>query len=163
METKNKIIKMAKVCYILSKVLYFLSCIACIVFIALAIILSLTHAIKTLTVAETAITFSTLALYAFFAIGLLWNVESIFRSINECNAPFGERVSHYLTKIAIFVILLSSVPALVGSTLLRVICPASEMIFPIEFCGIISGLVLFLIGLFFKYGKELQRNDDETL
>lgn len=163
METKNKIIKTAKVCCIISKVLYILSCVACLVFIALAIALSCTHAIATLTVAETAIIFSTLALYAFMCIGLLWNVEGIFKSIVGAKAPFDEKVSHYLKKIAIFVISLAIIPALVGSILLRAICPSTEIIFPISFSGIVAGFVMFLFGLFFKYGKELQKNDDETL
>ncbi|MCM1533748.1 MAG: hypothetical protein NC099_03750 [Corallococcus sp.] len=163
METKKQIIKTAKVCYIVTKVLYFLSCAACLAFIALAIALSCTHAIESLTVAETAVLFGTLALYAFMTIGLLWNVESIFKSVNDGQAPFGERVSHYLKKIAIFIILLSVVPALVGSILLRAICPNTELVFPIEFGGIIAGIVLFLFGMFFRYGNELQKNDDETL
>lgn len=163
METKNKIIKTAKVCSIVSKVLYILSCVACVVFIALAIALSCTHAIKSLTVSETAIIFSTLALYAFMCIGLLWNVEGIFKSIVEMQAPFAERVSHYLKKIAIFVILLAVIPALVGSILLRAICSSTEMIFPISFGGIVAGVIMFLLGMFFQYGKELQKNDDETL
>lgn len=163
METKNKIIKTARVCYIVTKVLYVLSCVTCLAFIALAIALSCTHAIKTLTVAETAIIFGTLALYAFICIGLLWNIEGVFKSVGDGQAPFGERVSHYLKKIAIFVIILSVVPALVGSILLRSICPSTEIVFPIEFGGIIVGIVLFLFGMFFKYGKELQKKDDETL
>lgn len=163
METKKQIIKMSKVCYIVTKVLYILCCVLCLVFIVLAIALSCAHAIESLTVAETAIIFSTLALYAFMCIGLLWNVESLFKSVGDEQAPFGERVSHYLKKIAIFIILLAVVPALIGSILLRAICQSTEIIFPISFSGIVSGVVLFLIGMFFKYGKELQKNDDETL
>lgn len=163
METKSKIIKTAKVCSIVSKVLYVISCVACLVFIALAIALSCTHAIKSITVEETAIIFSTLALYAFICIGLLWNVEGIFKSVVEMQAPFSERVSHYLKKIAVFVIILAVVPALVGSILLRAICPSTETVFPISFSGIVAGAILFLFGVFFKYGKELQKSDDETL
>lgn len=163
METKNKIIKTAKACYIISKVLYISSFVACLAFIVLAIALSCTNAITTLTVAETAILFSTLALYAFMCIGLLWNVESMFKSIVENKAPFGESVSHYLKKIAVFVILLSVVPALIGSILIRAICPSTEIVFPISFSGIVAGVVMFMFGMFFKYGKELQKNDDETL
>lgn len=163
METKKQIIKIARVCYIVTKVLYVLSCIACLVFIALAIALSCTHAIESWTVEETAILFGTLALYAFMCIGLLWNVEFLFKSVGDAQAPFGERVSHYLKKTAVFTILLSVVPALTGSILLRVICPETEMVFPIEVGGAVIGIVLFLFGMFFKYGKELQENDDETL
>lgn len=163
METKNKILKTAKVCYIVSKVLYVLSFAVCTIFIALAIALSLTHAIESLSVAETAILFSTFALYSFMSIGLLWNVEGIFKSIGDAQSPFGERISHYLKKIAVFTILLSTVPALVGSTVMRAVCPETELVFPVSFGGIIAGIVLLLLGMFFKYGKELQKNDDETL
>lgn len=163
METKSRIIKTARVCYIVTKVLYCLACVACLTFIALAIALSVTNAIKSLMPAETAVMFSTLALYSFFAIGLLWNVESMFKSITVEQAPFGEKVSHYLKKIAIFVLMISIVPALIGQIVLRAACPSTEMTFPIEVGGIVSGVVLFLIGLFFDYGKELQKRDDETL
>lgn len=163
METKNKIIKTARVCYIVSKALYAVSCVACTVFIILAIALTCTHAIPSFTDAETAILFSTLALYSFMCIGLLWNVEGIFKSVGEAQAPFGEGVSHYLKKIAVFVILLALIPSLVGSILVRAICPETELVFPISFGGIISGVVMFIFGMFFKYGKELQKNDDETL
>lgn len=160
---KRKILKTAKICYIVSKILHILSCVACTVFIVLAVALSCTHAVKTLTVGETAVLFSTLALYSFMCIGLLWNVEGIFKSIGEAQAPFGERVSHYLQKIAVFVILLAVIPALVGSILVRIICPETELVFPVSFAGIIAGVVMFIFGMFFKYGKELQKNDDETL
>lgn len=163
MDTKNKVLKTAKACYIVSKVLYALSCVACTVFIILAIALSCTHAIKSITVAETAIIFSTLALYAFMCIGLLWNVQGMFWSVGKAQAPFGERVSHYLKKIAVFTILLAVIPALVGTTLMSTVCPSSEMVFPVSFSGIITGIIMFLFGMFFKYGKELQENDDETL
>lgn len=142
---------------------YILSFVACTAFIVLAIALSCTHAIKSLSVAETAVLFSTLALYAFMCIGLLWNVEGIFKSVGETQAPFSDRVSHYLNKIAVFIILLAVVPALVGSVIIRAVCPSTEIVFPISFGGIVAGIVLLLLVMFFKYGKELQKNDDETL
>lgn len=163
METKNKIVKTAKICCIISKVLYLLSFVVCLAFIALAIALPLTNAISTLTNAETAMIFATLALYSFILIGLLWNVEGIFKTIAKEQSPFAERVSHYLKKVAVYVIALSVVPALLGSAVLRIICPETELTFPIELGGIIAGVVLFLIGTFFNYGSELQKRDDETL
>lgn len=163
METKNKIIKTAKACYIISKTLYILSCVACLAFIVLAITLSRANVVKTFTAEETAVIFSTLALYAFMCVGLLWNVEKIFESIINEKAPFNENASRYLKKIAIFMILLAVVPAIAGSTLIRIICPSTETVFPINFSGIVAGVVTFLLGLFFKYGKELQKNEDETL
>ena len=163
METKNKIVKTVKVCGIISKVLYLLSCVACLVFIVLAIVLPLTNAVQTYTNAETAVIYATLALYAFTCVGLLWNIEGIFKTITKEQSPFAEKVSHYLKKVAIYVIVLSTVPALLGSTVVRIVYPETEIAFPIELGVIIAGAVLFLIGLFFKYGKELQNKDDETL
>lgn len=163
METKSKIIKTAKVCLIVTKVLYCLACVACLTFIALAIALSCTNAIKSLLPAETAVLFGTLALYAFVCIGLLWNIEGIFFSVLKQQSPFNERVSHYLKKIAVFVIMLSVIPSLLGTIIVRAICPATELTFPIEVGGIIAGISLFFIGMFFNYGKELQTRDDETL
>lgn len=163
MDTKNKIIKTARICYIIAKILYCLAFIACLTFVVLAIVLSQKVTIKSLLPAEVGMVFGTLALYAFVGIGLLWNVEGIFKSIAKEQSPFSESVSHYLKKIAVFIILISIVPALIGSTCLRIMCPESEIVFPIEFGGVIAGIVLFLIGMFFTYGKELQKKDDETL
>ena len=163
METKNKIVKTAKVCTIISKVLYLLSMVVTLALIVLAIVLPITGAISGYSSGEVAVFFATLALYAFICIGLLWNVEGIFTSVAAAKSPFTERVGHYLKKVAIFATVLSIVPALLGSTILRIINPATELTFPIEFGGIIVGVVLFLIGTFFSYGIELQKRDDETL
>ena len=116
-----------------------------------------------MTAKETAVLFSTLALYAFICIGLLWNIEGLFKSVAAEQTPFTERVSHYLKKIAIFVLVLATVPAIVGSILLHSICPETELSFPVDLGGIIAGIVLFLLGWFFNYGNELQKQDDETL
>lgn len=163
METKNKIVKIAKGCYIAAKVLYILAFAVTLAFIALAIALPLTEAIEKYAPAETAVLFSTLSLYAFICIGLLWNVEGLFKSIVKEQAPFSDRVGHYLKKIAVFVLILSVVPAVLGTAIVRIACPETELAFPIELGGIIAGAVLFFIGLFFEYGKELQQKDDETL
>lgn len=163
MDTKNKIVKTARVCHIVTKVLYLVSIAVCLTFIILAIVLPSTDAIVTLHASEVAVVFATLALYAFICIGLLWNVEGLFKSIVQEQSPFNEGVSHYLKKIAIFILLISVVPALVGSTVVRIVYPTTEITFPIEVGGIIAGVVLFVFGVVFKYGKELQKRDDETL
>ena len=163
MDTKNKIMKLAKVCYVIAKVLYIIAFVVCLAFIALAIALPLTNAISSLTTAETAIVFATLALYAFVCIGLLWNVEGLFKSIAKGQSPFNQAVNHYLKKIAVFVLIMAIVPALLGTALLRIIEPATEIVFPVSVSGIISGIVLFVIGVCFQYGIELQKKDDETL
>ena len=163
METKNKIVKTAKVCQIITKVLYILSFAVCLTFIALAIALPITEVIKEYAPKEVAMIFSTLALYSFICIGLLWNVEGIFKSIVNARSPFCEGVNHYLKKTAIYVLVISVVPALLGSIILKAICSETELTFPISVIGIVAGAVLFLIGMFFKYGSDLQKQDDETL
>ena len=163
MDTKTKIVKTAKICHIVAKVLYCIAFAACLAFIALAIALSVTNAIPDHSPAETAIIFATAALNAFMCIGLLWNVEGLFKSIAKEQTPFSDTVSHYLIKIAIFVLLTSLVPALLGTIAVQIACPETELTFPIEMGGVIAGGVLFLIGLFFQYGNELQKRDDETL
>ncbi|MCH5155226.1 MAG: hypothetical protein J1F69_01335 [Clostridiales bacterium] len=163
METKNKVVKLAKICHITAKVLYCIACAACLTFIVLAIVLPINKVISSMTAKETAVLFSTLALYAFICIGLLWNIEGLFKSVAAEQTPFTERVSHYLKKIAIFVLVLATVPAIVGSILLHSICPETELSFPVDLGGIIAGIVLFLLGWFFNYGNELQKQDDETL
>ena len=164
METKGKVVNTAKTCAVVSKVLYIVACVACLAFIVLAIVLPVTgNAIESYSNAETAMIFATLALSAFVCVGLLWNIESLFKAIVQGQSPFTEKVSHYLKKVAIFTIILSCVPALLGSIILRLVHPATELTFPIELGGIIAGAVLFLLGLFFNYGKELQKKDDETI
>lgn len=160
---KNKIVKTAKICKIASKVLYILSCIACLTFAVLAIVLPCTNALKSMTTAEAAIVFGVLALYAFILVGLLWNIWRFFQSIEQEKTPFNNKVSHYLKKSAIFTLVVSIVPALIGSILIYAIVPESEFVFRFELVGIVTGALLFLAGLFFKYGKELQKQDDETL
>lgn len=156
MDTKNKILKTAKICGITCKVLYCLAIVACVTCIVLAVALACTNAIKPLIAAETAILFGTIAFYAFMAVGLLWNIEQIFVNIVKEQRPFGERVNHYLKKTGIFLILIATIPALIGTILLHLIVPETELNFSIELGGIIAGIVFILLGLFFQYGKELE-------
>lgn len=84
MDAKNKTVKMARVCHLLQR-FYILACIACLTLIILAITLPLTNAIDTLSNAETAVVFGTAALTAFICIGLLWNVEELFKILRKNN------------------------------------------------------------------------------
>ena len=163
METKSKIVKAARICAIVSKVLYIVAIAACVTFVVLAITLPLNHVVQSMTDGETAVVFATLAVYAFICVGLLWNIEGVFKAIAAEGSPFGERVSHYLKKVAVFVIVLSIVPAILGTAVVRAVNAETELAFPIDLGGVIAGAVLFLVGLFFNYGKELQTKDDQTL
>ena len=163
MNTKNKIMKTAKIGRITAQVLYILSIVAFVTFTVLAIVLPCTNAIKALKPAEAAIIFAVLALYAFFIFGLLWNVQQFFGAIEKQQTVFNEQSGKYLKKSAIFTIVVAFVPAIVGSVLMHAIVPASEFVFRIEIVGVITGAMLMLVGLFFQYGKELQKSDDETL
>ena len=53
-------------------------------------------------------------------------------------------------------IIFSVVPAIFGSAVLGIACSTTEITFPIELSVVIVGVVLFLIGVFFNYGKELR-------
>ena len=163
MDTKNKIITTAKVGRITAQVLYILSIVACVTFTVLAIVLPLTDAIKAIEPSEAAIIFATLAVDAFFTFGLLWNVQQFFGSIETSKTVFNAKAGRYLKKTAIFTIMVSVIPALLGSILINAIVPDSEFVFRIEVAGIITGVVLLLVGLFFGYACELQKKDDETL
>lgn len=154
METKNKIVEMGKICYRIFKVLYCLACGVCLVFIILAITLSCTHAIKSLTIGETAVLFGTMALYAFIVIGLLWNIENISVHIVREQTISCEKVKHYLKKTGIFLILTSTVSAIVGTCIMHLVTPASELNFPVEAGGIIAGILLLVFSQFVFNGKE---------
>ena len=159
METKNAIIKTAKICGTVCKVFYCLAIAACLTFIALAIALPCTNAIKSFTVGETAILFGTLALYSFIAIGLLWNVEQIFVNIVKEQTPYCNAVNHYLKKIGTFLIIISTVPSLLGTVLLHSVIPETQLNFHIELGGIIVGIALLVFSKIFEYGKEFKANN----
>lgn len=163
LSSKDKMLKGAKICYITTKVLYIIACVLTLVCAVLAIVLPLTKAIKTLKTSEVAIMFSIAALYCFMLIGLLWNVEQMFKNIYEQKTPFNVRVTHYLKKAAWFTIVTSIVPALIGAILLGLIVGESELRFDFQIVGLIVGVVTLLLGHIFNYGITLQKKDDETL
>lgn len=162
-EVKDKIIKISKTCKVVSKVLYVLDCIATFAFLVLAIVLPLTKAIKTITPAECAIMFSVLTLYAFFMIDFLWNTTKFFDTICLQQSVFNLKVTKCIKRIAISSLILSTVPAIIGSILIHAIVPKSELVFRLEIVGIMAAIVMLFISLFFKHGAELQKQDDETL
>lgn len=160
---KEKMLKVAKVCEIVTKVFYILACTLTSVFIVLAIVLSTTDAISGYTPAEVALIFGGIALYCFMLIGVLWNVEQIFKNIVIYKTPFNEKVTHYLKKTAWCTILTSVIPALIGSILVKAIVGESEVRFDFQIVGLIVGVVTLLLGYVFNYGITLQKQDDETL
>lgn len=161
--SKNKILKISKICKTISKSLYIIDCILTFTFLVLAIVLPLTNAIKSIKPAECAITFTVLTLYAFFMIDFLWNTTKFFDTIHKEQSVFNIKVTKCIKKVAISSLILSTIPAIVGSILIHAIVPESEFVFRLELVGIMSSIVLFFISLFFKYGSELQKQDDEIL
>lgn len=161
--SKDKIIKISKTCKIVSKVLYVLDCAVTLAFLTLAIVLPLTNAIKSIRPAECAIIFSVLTLYSFFMIDFLWNTTKFFDIICKKKSVFNVKVTKCIKRIAISSLILSTVPAIIGSILIHAIVPTSEFVFRLEIVGIMASVVLFFISLFFKHGAELQKRDDETL
>lgn len=162
-QVKEKIIKLSKGLYVATKVLYIISISLFFVFAIEAIVFPLTGIIKGYSAGEIAIAFSVLALYSFIGVGLLWNISQLFRTIYTEKTPFSLQVNKYLKKSAGYILAISIIPALIGSILKFSICPNSEFSYHIEVTGILAGLVLYFIGLFFTYGNELKNRDDETL
>ena len=163
MNNKNKLLKIAKGCKITPKVLYILDCIACLTFVVLAIVLPITKTITSLTTEEVAIMFSIISLYSFLLIDFFWNTQKLFANIESTGTPFNTKTISCLKRLAWSIIVISVAPAILGSILIHAIVPNSEVVFRIEVVGIISGIVIFLLGIVFCYGKELQDKDDETL
>lgn len=160
---KDKIIKISHTCKIVSKVLYVIDCITTLAFLVLAIVLPLTNAIKSITPAECAIIFSVLTFYGFFALDFLWNTTKFFETICNEQSIFSYKVTRYIKRLAISSLILSTIPAIIGSIFIHLLAPESEFVFRLEIVGIMASVVLFFISLFFKYGSELQKQDDETL
>lgn len=161
--SKEKIINISKTCMVVSKVLYVLNCMATLAFLVLAIVLPTTKAIKSITPSECAIVFSVVTLYSFFLIDFLWNTTKFFESIYKEQSVFHCKITKYLKRIALSSLILSIIPALIGSILIHAIAPASEFVFRFEIVGIMTGIVLFFIALFFEHGATLQKQEDETL
>lgn len=163
MNNKNKIIKISKICKVVSKVLYILDCVATLTFLVLAIALPLTNAIPSITPAECAIIFSVLTLYTFLMIDFFWNTIKFFDTICKEQSVFSIKITKCIRRLAISSLILSTIPAIIGSILIHAIVPASEFVFRIEIVGIMAAIVLFFISLFFSHGAELQKQNDETL
>ncbi len=164
LSSKDKIVKIAKAGEIVSKIFYITAIVCALVGITCAIAAPLVKiADAPLTLAEELIAAGIVTLYAFFLINVWWNVEQIFKNIRVNQTPFNERVTHYLKKTAIAVILISIIPALLGSILVNAIVPESILHFDFQYIGFGVGILLFFLGLVFKYGIELQKKDDETL
>lgn len=156
MKDKNKIIKMSKTCKVVSKVLYVLSCIATLAFLVLAIVLPVTNAIKSIKPAESAIVFSVLTLYSFFMIDFLWNVCKFFDTICKEQSVFSEKITKTIRRIAISSLILSIVPAAIGSILIHAIVPESEFVFRFEIVGIMASIVLFLFHCFLNMEQSFK-------
>ena len=162
-KVKEKIIKLSKGLYITTKVLYIISITLFFVFAIEAIVFPLTGVVKGYEPGEVAIAFSILALYSFIAVGLLWNVSQLFKVIYTEKTPFSLNVNKYLKKSAGYILGISIIPGFLGSILNHALFPNSVFSYHIELTGILAGLVLYFIGLFFNYGYELKKKDDETL
>ena len=161
---KERMMKTAKVCEVIAKVLYVLSCVGAVACTVLAIVFPLTNAIPSMKPAEVALLFGGAALYSFMAINVLWNASQIFRNIYIYETPFNERVVHYLKKTAIAIILISIIPSLIGSILVHYLVGDESIIrFDFQFIGVVIGILTLLLGFVFNYGVELQKKEDETL
>lgn len=163
MKNKTRLIKISKGCKITTTIMLILDCIACLTFSVLAIVFPLNNVISTLTTAEVAIIFAVLALYSFLFIDFFWNARKIFTTIESTGTPFTTITIRCLKKLAFSIMVISVLPAVVGLVLMHLLEPTSEIIFRVQIVGLISGLVMLLLGIVFGYAKNLKDIEDETI
>lgn len=160
---KEKLLGMAKTCQRASKVLYILACVVCVVFVVLAIVLPLTVKDAAIPAMELCAIMIDGALVAFFAIGILWNLQQWCKSIVDAQSPFTADLPKYLRKTGIITILASTVPAIVATAVVQSAIRDVELVFNVGIGGIICGIILIVMSVFFCYAADLQKSSDETL
>ncbi len=163
MEKQKKLVKVAKVGYIVSKVAYILACVVCTAAVVLAVVLPLTVKDNAIPPMQFCAMFVDLALVAFFAIGILWNAEQWCKAIMDTGSPFTPQLPKYLRKMGITTILASTVPAIVATAIVQSAIRDSELVFNVGVGGILCGIILLFGSVFFQYGAKLQQSNDETL
>lgn len=163
MNNQEKLVKVARVGYIVSKVCYLLACVGCVAAAVLAVVLPLTVKNHTIPPMQFCAMFVDLALVMFFAIGILWNAQQWCRAIRDTGSPFTPKLPKYLLKMGITTILASTLPAIIATAIVQSVIRDSELVFNIGISGIICGVILIFGSVFFQYGAKLQQSNDETL
>lgn len=92
---------------------------------------------------------------------VLYSTHLIFKNVSEEYTPFKHKHIVRIKRIAFMVIGLSILGSF--SDGLFGLFTINELAWHIDFSGIVLGIVIYCLALFFDYGCELQRQSDETL
>lgn len=100
-------------------------------------------------------------LYSVCMCIVLYSTHLLFRDVSKEHTPFMHKHIVRIKRIAITVIGIS----ILGSCSdgLFDLFTVNELAWRIDFSGIILGVIIYCLALFFDYGCELQRQSDETL
>lgn len=105
--------------------------------------------------------FILMMLYSVFMFFVLYIAHSIFRDVSIENTPFNHKHVVRIKIIAIMIIVISIIGSF--SNGLFYLFSASSLECRADVGGIILGIIVYCLALFFDYGCELQRQSDETL
>lgn len=100
-------------------------------------------------------------LYSVCMYLVLYSTHLIFKNVSEECTPFNQKHIVRIKRIAFMVIGLSIIGSVSES--LFDLYTVNEMMWRIDFAGIILGIIIYCLALFFNYGCRLQQQSDETL
>ncbi len=179
-KTQATLRKFSHVIYVFAKIGFIAAivgvCIAACAMVCLAVTGSMNFDIGngvTLLLAKTdgniATVWGTMA-YALTSCALLITVMRLlmrlFANIRDCYTPFTAENAELFKKMAIWMIIVSVVPAMAGQIVGKTCAVIIGIPFSAEFAdgfSIIAVLVLFAMSMVFKYGCALQEQADTTL
>lgn len=105
--------------------------------------------------------FISMILYSACLCVVFYSTHLLFKDVSREHTPFNHKHTIRIKRIAIMVIVLSIIGSF--SDGLFDLFTISEMAWRIDFNGIILGMIIYCLALFFDYGCELQRQSNETL
>lgn len=104
---------------------------------------------------------ASMALYSVCLYMVIYNTYLIFKNVSEECTPFHHKHIVRIKRIACMVIGLSIIGSF--SDGLFDLFTINELVWRIDFNGIILGIIIYCLAFFFDYGCELQKQSDETL
>lgn len=105
--------------------------------------------------------FVSMVIYALFMCFILYFIYMIFRDISREDTPFCKKHILRMKQAAAMTIVLSVIGSFFDS--LSDVYTIGEMVWHMDFAGMILGIVICCLALIFDYGCELQQQSDETL
>lgn len=104
---------------------------------------------------------SSMIVYSAFMSVVFYNICMIFKDVSTEHTPFKHKHVARIKRIAILVVAVSVIGNF-GDSLLDLFT-MNRLTWHIDFSGIILGVIIYCLALFFNYGCVLQQQFDETL